>query len=91
MAAPSMAAAPTSAYAPVGDPGQAWLHAIPAAPPRTARVLKVGVNSPPDAPLPRHIAVTRGLRANKASKRTRPSEPKKASWAMSFPLPRSCG
>jgi hypothetical protein len=91
IAAPSMAAAPTSAYAPAGEPGQARLQMIPATPPSMAPVLSVGVNSPPDAPLPRHSAVTSGLSANSASSRTSPSRPRNASCAMSLPLPNSCG
>ena len=35
----------------------------------------VGVNSPPDAPLPRHRAVTSGLRANSGSIRPIAAEP----------------
>jgi len=39
----------------------------------------------------RHSAVTRGLSANRASRRVSALAPVKASWAMSFPLPNSCG
>ena len=91
MAAPIMAAAQTMANAPDGDPGQARFHAMPSAPPRTAPVLSVGVNSPPDAPLPRQRAVTSGLSANSVSIRLRPLRPRNASRAMSRPLPNSCG
>jgi len=91
MAAPIMAAAPTMANAPDGEPGQARFHAMPSAPPRTAPVLSVGVNSPPDAPLPRHRAVTSGLSANRISIRPKALSPRNASRAMSRPLPNSCG
>ena len=67
--APIMAAALTMANAPDGEPGQASFQAMPAAPPRTAPVASVGVNRPPDAPLPRHMAVTSGLSANRVSSR----------------------
>jgi hypothetical protein len=64
---------------------------MPAAPPSTAPVLSVGVNSPPDAPLPRHSAVTSGLRAARGSRTASPAVPRNASLAMFLPLPNSCG
>ena len=91
MAAPIMAAAQTMANAPDGEPGQARFQAMPSAPPRTAPVASVGVNRPPDAPLPRHMAVTSGLSANRVSSRPRLPMPRNASRAMSRPLPNSCG
>ena len=51
----------------------------------------VGVNRPPDAPLPRHRAVTSGLSANRVSSRPALLRPRNASRAMSRPLPNSCG
>jgi hypothetical protein len=91
MAAPIMAAAQTMANAPDGDPRQARFHAMPSAPPRTAPVLSVGVNSPPDAPLPRHRAVTSGLSANSVKHQAEAAEPEERVAAMSRPLPKSCG
>jgi hypothetical protein len=91
IAAPSIAAAQTSAYAPDGEPGQAADQAIPAAAPSTAPVDSVGVNSPPDAPLPRHAAVASGFSTNSVSRIANPPVPANASAAMSRPLPNNCG
>jgi hypothetical protein len=75
--APSTAAAPTMAYAPIGEPGQASDQANPSSPPSTAPLLSVGVNSPPDAPLPRQSAVTSGLRMKRAESSAIPPFPMK--------------
>jgi hypothetical protein len=91
IAAPIMAAAPIIAKAPDGEPGQARFQAMPRAPPSTAPVLRVGVNRPPDAPQPRHSAVSSGLSAPRVRNRPIEPAPRKASRAMSFPLPNSWG
>lgn len=91
MPAPIMAAAPTIAYAPAGEPGQSMDHRTPSPPPSMAPVLITGVNRPPEPPLPSEISVTKGLSANSASSTPHPSTLVNASCAMSLPLPNSCG
>ena len=54
-------------------------------------MLSVGVNSPPDAPLPRQTAVTRGLRADRAISRLKLLRLRKAPYAMSLPFPSNSG
>ena len=60
-------------------------------PPKAAPVLKVGVSRPPEAPLPRHIAVTSGFSTNKVRRSDAPLLPRNASNAMPFPLPNNWG
>jgi hypothetical protein len=91
MAAPIIAAAHTIAYAPAGEPGHSSDQASPVPAPSTAPVDRVGVNSPPAAPLPRQAAVTSGFSANRARNASVPPAPRNASCAMSLPLPNSCG
>jgi len=94
VAAASMAPAPMTAQAPGSVPaaGATSVQSRPRPPPSSAPQVIVGVNRPPGAPAPRHMAdAAMRAKASDSVSHTGPAWSRKLRWTTSMPLPSSCG